>query len=174
MSSIGLLSASALAIAVAPGVLPADAFKALMPLATLRPYDKNVDCKFIVLAKPLDVHNAKEGGTVYTFLIADDSASMLATFWDEQGGALKAGDIILLRGGLVTLYKGHLRLACKRMGSLVKIDRFKMHFTETPNVSDILWIPDPAHPDKLIPSGEEFRANLNSQEKTKSARLDGL
>lgn len=167
MSSVGLLSASALAMAAAPSVLPADAFKSLMPLASLRPYDKNVDCKFIVLAQPLDIHAAKEGGTVYTFLVADESASMLATFWDEQGSALKPGNVILLRGGLVTLYKGHLRLACKRMGSLVKVDHFKMLFAETPNVSDILWTPDPAHPEKLIPSGDS-----PGPDKIKAPRLD--
>ena len=118
----GLLAPSALALAAAPAVLPPEAFKNITPLASLRPYDKNVDCRFIIVSPPVDVKSPKEGGTVYTILVADDSGSMLATFWDEQGAAMKPGDVILMRSGLVTLFKGHLRLACKQ-GSLNRIDR---------------------------------------------------
>lgn len=117
-----LLAPSALAMAAAPGVLPPEAFKSLTPLANLRPYDKNVDCRFIVVAPALEIKSTKEGGTVYTIMIADESGSMLATFWDEQGAAMKPGDVILMRAGLVTLFKGHLRLACKH-GTLIRIDR---------------------------------------------------
>lgn len=88
---------------------------------------------------------------VYTFLVADESATMLGTFWDAQGAALKYGDVILMRGGMVTLFHGHLRLACK-VGTLHRIDRFNLAFCETPNVSDILWIPSPDNPQELIPA----------------------
>lgn len=118
----GLLAPSALALAAAPAVLPPEAFKNIIPLASLRPYDKNVDCRFIIVCPPLDIKQPKEGGTVYTILVADESGSMLATLWDEQGAAMKPGDVILMRSGLVTLFKGHLRLACKQ-GSLHRIDR---------------------------------------------------
>ena len=118
----GLLAPSALALAAAPGVLPPEAFKNLSPLATLRPYDKNVDGRFITVGPPTEIKSTKEGGMVYTIPIADESGLMLATFWDEQGSAMKPGDVILMRNGLVTLFKGHLRLACKH-GSLHRIDR---------------------------------------------------
>lgn len=117
----GLLAPSALALAAAPGTLPPESFKNLIQLSSLRPYDKNVDCRFIIVSQ-VEIKSTKEGGTVYELLVADESGSMLATFWDDQGLAMKPGDVILMRAGLVTLFKGHLRLACKQ-GSLVKIDR---------------------------------------------------
>lgn len=118
----GLLAPSALVLAAAPAILPSDAFKNLTPISSLRPYDKNVDCRFIVTGPPVEIKSTKEGGTVYTILVADESGSMLATFWDEQGSAMRPGDVILMRSGLVTLFKGNLRLACKQ-GSLHRIDR---------------------------------------------------
>lgn len=120
----GLLAPSALALAAAPGILPPEAFKNLTPLSSLRPYDKNVDCRFIITGPPVEIKSSKDGGTVYTILVADESGSMLATFWDEQGAAMRPGDVILMRSGLVTLFKGYLRLACKQ-GSLHRIDRYK-------------------------------------------------
>jgi hypothetical protein len=154
-------------MAAAPGVLAPDAFKALMPFAGLRPYDKNVDCRFIVLAPPTDVHVAKEGGTVYTFLVADESAAMLATFWDEQGAALRAGDVVLMRGGLVTLFRGHMRLACKRQGSLLRIDRVRLLFRETPNVSETLWVPHPERPHELMPAEAPVPGPLSKHARTR-------
>lgn len=118
----GLLAPSAVAFAAAPGSLPPEAFKSLSTLSVLRPYDKNVDCRFIILGPPFDVKGTKEGGTVYNFHVADESGSMFATFWDDQGAAMKSGDVILMRNGLVTIFKGQLRLACK-LGTLHKIDR---------------------------------------------------
>lgn len=117
----GLLPPSALALAAAPSQLPPEAFKFLQPLVHLKPYDKNIDCRFIVLGEPLEVKPTKEG-VVYTLLVADETASMLATFWDEQGRAMRPGDVILMRGGMLTLFKGHLRLACK-LGQLYRLDR---------------------------------------------------
>ena len=171
----GLLAPSALALAAAPAIIPPDAYKNLTPLASLRPYDKNVDCRFIVTGPPEEIRSTKEGGTVYTILVADESGAMLATFWDEQGAAMRPGDVILMRAGLVTLFKGHLRLACKQ-GTLHRIDRyliythilskhpysysfhsillcrFKMAFKETPNVSDLFWTPSHSNPNELVPS----------------------
>ena len=106
----------------APGIIPPEVFKNLTPLVSLRPYDKNVDCRFIVIGPPVEVKPAKEGGTVYTIPIADESGSMLGTFWDDYGASMRPGDVILMRSGLVTLYKGNLRLACKQ-GTLHRIDR---------------------------------------------------
>lgn len=117
----GLLAPSALALAASPGALTLDSFKNLVQISSLRPYDKNVDCRFVVVSQ-VEAKSTKEGGTVYEILVADESGSMLATFWDDQGAAMKPGDVILMRAGLVTIFKGHLRLACKH-GSLIKIDR---------------------------------------------------
>ncbi len=68
-----------------------------------------------------EVKQTKDG-TMYTFLIADESASILAIFRDEYGAAMVPGDIIHMCSGFVTLFKGHLRIACK-LGTLKKIGR---------------------------------------------------
>ncbi len=55
-----------------------------------------------------------------------------------------------MTSGLVTMYKGHMRLACK-LGSLKKIGFFRMLFKETPNVSDLKWSSSSDNPQILIP-----------------------
>ena len=50
-SGIGLLPPSAIALAAAAGSLSPEAEKNLVHLDTLKPYDKNVDCKFIILSQ---------------------------------------------------------------------------------------------------------------------------
>lgn len=42
---------------------------------------------------------AKEGGMVYTFQVADETASVMATLWNEVGQSTQVGDIILMVGG---------------------------------------------------------------------------
>lgn len=168
----GLLAPSTLALAASPAVLSPEAFKNLTSFSSLRPYDKNVDCRFIVTGPPLEIKHTKEGGTVYTVPVADETGSILATFWDEIGAAMKSGDVILMRSGLVTLFKGNLRLACKQ-GHLHRIDRynrrysdalitlflfrFKMIFKESPNYSEVFWAPNPSNPKELIPIPTQLR-----------------
>ena len=107
----GLLAPSALALAAAPAILPPEAFKNLTPLSSLRPYDKNVDCRFIITGPPLEIKSTKEGGLVYTIPVADESGSMLATFWDDQGAAMRPGEVFLMLAGLVTRATRKLRSA---------------------------------------------------------------
>lgn len=53
-----------------------------------------------------DPKSTKEGGFIYSFRVADESGMVIANFWNEVGGAIKAGDILLMTGG----YHLHLNL----------------------------------------------------------------
>lgn len=73
----------------------------LTRIADLQPYAKALTCRFIVLRRVDDPKIVKEGGAVFTYLVADDSASVVANFWNEVGESIKPGDIMLLTSGYV-------------------------------------------------------------------------
>ena len=80
-------------------VLPPIGDLRLARLADLQPYAKAITCRFIVLRQTDEPKVVKEGGAVFTFLVADDSGSMIANFWNEVGESIRPGDIILLTSG---------------------------------------------------------------------------
>lgn len=98
-----------------PPVLPPIGELKMTHIADLRPFLKNINCKFMVLKKGSgggisaelmrgsclveDGKPAKEGGLVYTFRVADESGSVIATLWNNVGAAVAVGDIILMAGG---------------------------------------------------------------------------
>lgn len=97
---------------------------------------------------------------MYSFITADQSGSIILSLWDEIGGAVKSADILQILGGFVMLYKGYIRLACK-VGSVTRMGRycaaalfvgsFCMLFKEEPNMSLVIWTPDPADEKVLLP-----------------------
>ena len=80
-------------------VLPPIGDVRLTHLTDLRPYAKALSCRFIVLRQTDEPKMVKEGGAVFTFLVADASGSVIANFWNEVGDSVKPGDIILLTSG---------------------------------------------------------------------------
>ena len=67
-------------------------------IADLRPYMKTLNVAFIVLEK-LSSGVTREGNTITQFWIADPSASITISLWDDLGHIVKPGDILELRGG---------------------------------------------------------------------------
>ena len=104
-------------------------------LVELRPFIKSINVSVVVIKKgnPLIIilqlllllHTSlveekftKDGHVVHSFLVADQSASILLNLWDEIGAAVLNGDILQILGGFVTLYKGFIRLGC-RVGKVI-------------------------------------------------------
>ncbi|KAJ8975319.1 hypothetical protein NQ317_000498 [Molorchus minor] len=78
----------------------------------------------------------KENREVRTFKVADQSACINATVWDEAGQLLVPGDIVRLTKGYVSVWRNCLTLYISKAGDLQKIGEFCMVFNEQHNMSE--------------------------------------
>lgn len=96
---------------------------------------KNINTVFIVLevGPPTLTKEARE---VRTLKVADATASVNLSVWDEPGALLQPGDIVRLQRGYASLWRGVLTLYSGKSGDLQKIDEFCMLFNEQVNMSE--------------------------------------
>jgi hypothetical protein len=80
-------------------------------------------------------------------LVADKTATAHFQLWGDECDSFGSGDIIYLSNGIFSYHRGNLVL---RAGKLEKIGEFTMSYVETPNMSEIHWIPDPANFNKYM------------------------
>lgn len=119
-----------------------DTHTAYTKIVDMRPFMKSINCVFIVLEKG-SVTRTKDEHTIYQTLVADYTASINISLWDNIGELLQPGDIVRLKGGYCTLYKNSLMLYTGKKGSTDRIGEFTLVFSETPNMSTIQWVTDP-------------------------------
>lgn len=101
----------------------------------MRPGLKNINAVFIVLEVGHPTLT-KENREVRTFKVADQSACINASVWDEAGQLLVPGDIVRLTKGYVSLWRNCLTLYTSKGGDLQKIGEFCMVFNEQLNMSE--------------------------------------
>ncbi|XP_023027290.1 SOSS complex subunit B homolog [Leptinotarsa decemlineata] len=101
----------------------------------MRPGLKNVNAVFIVLEVGHPTVT-KENREVRTFKVADQSACINASIWDEAGLLLIPGDIVRLTKGYVSLWRNCLTLYTSKGGDIQKIGEFCMVFNEQLNMSE--------------------------------------
>ncbi|CAK1543703.1 unnamed protein product [Leptosia nina] len=105
----------------------------------LKPGLKNINAVFIVLevGPPTLTKEARE---VRTLRVADASASVNLSVWDEPGALLQPGDIVRLTRGYASLWRQALTLYSGKSGDIQKVGEFCMLFNEQVNMSE----PQPA------------------------------
>nr|XP_022914016.1 SOSS complex subunit B homolog [Onthophagus taurus] len=101
----------------------------------MRPGLKNINVVFIVLEVGHPTLT-KENREVRTFKVADQSACINASVWDEAGQLLVPGDIVRLTKGYVSMWRSCLTLYTSKGGDLQKIGEFCMVFNEQLNMSE--------------------------------------
>lgn len=105
----------------------------------IRPGLKNINVVFIVLEVGHPTVT-KENREVRTFKVADSSASINVSIWDEPGQLLVPGDIVRLTKGYASIWRNCLTLYSGKNGDIQKIGEFCMIFNEQLNMSE----PNPA------------------------------
>lgn len=109
--------------------------------------ENNINTQFIVLAKM----QAKEGQSKTCLaLVADETAAVHFQFWEDECNAFEVGDIVSLRNGIFSNIKNNMVLRAGKRGKIEKIGEFTMVFVETPNMSEIRWVPHPTNPRKYV------------------------
>lgn len=115
----------------------------------------NIDTRFIILDKarsPASV--AAASGRSCIALAADETAAVHIQLWGDECEAFEAGDIVKLTNGIFSYVRNNgLILRAGKRGKMEKMGEFTVAFVETPNVSEILWIPDPENPKRYIKNG---------------------
>lgn len=107
----------------------------------MRPGLKNINTVFIVLEIGHPTLT-KENREVRTFKVADQSACINASVWDEAGQLLAPGDIVKLTKGYASIWRNCLTLYTSKLGDIQKIGEFCMVFNEQLNMSE---------PNQLLP-----------------------
>ncbi|KAL0811625.1 hypothetical protein ABMA28_009078 [Loxostege sticticalis] len=108
----------------------------------LKPGMKNINAVFIVLevGPPTLTKEARE---VRTLRVADASASVNLSVWDEPGALLQPGDIVRLTRGYASLWRAALTLYSGKSGDIQKVGEFCMLFNEQVNMSEPQPTPAP-------------------------------
>ncbi|XP_048001055.1 SOSS complex subunit B homolog [Leguminivora glycinivorella] len=108
----------------------------------LKPGMKNINAVFIVLevGGPTLTKEARE---VRTLRVADASAAVNLSVWDEPGALLMPGDIVRLTRGYAALWRGALTLYAGKSGDIQKVGEFCMLFNEQVNMSEPQPTPPP-------------------------------
>ncbi|RZB40655.1 hypothetical protein BDFB_002799 [Asbolus verrucosus] len=101
----------------------------------MRPGLKNITVVFIVLEVGHPTVT-KENREVRTFKVADQTACINASVWDEAGQLLVPGDIVRLTKGYLSIWRNCLTLYTSKGGDLQKIGEFCMVFNEQLNMSE--------------------------------------
>ncbi|CAI9107952.1 OLC1v1007448C1 [Oldenlandia corymbosa var. corymbosa] len=100
----------------------------------------NVNTRFIILEKG-NVTMEGQNKTCLA-LVADETAAVHFQMWGDECDAFEAGDILSLRNGIFSYNnRNNLVLRAGRRGKVEKVGEFTMAFVETPNMSEIRWVP---------------------------------
>ncbi|KAF5283537.1 hypothetical protein FQA39_LY17317 [Lamprigera yunnana] len=114
---------------------------------------KNINVVFIVLEVGHPTLT-KENREVRTFKVADQTACINASVWDEAGQLLGPGDIVRLTKGYVSNWRNCLTLYTSKGGDLQKVGEFCMVFNEQLNMSEpnqILGMSSTSGPPNNVP-----------------------
>ncbi|XP_014296236.1 SOSS complex subunit B homolog [Microplitis demolitor] len=114
----------------------------------IRPGQKNINVVFIVLEVGHPTIT-KENREVRTFKVADSTACMNVSIWDEPGQLLVPGDIVRLTKGYASVWRQCLTLYSGKNGDIQKIGEFCMVINEQLNMSE----PNPALAQQLVNQG---------------------
>ncbi|KFB50842.1 AGAP005201-PA-like protein [Anopheles sinensis] len=107
----------------------------LMAIKDIYPGLKNINVIFIILEiGPVTL--TKENREVRTFKVADQSAAINVSIWDEPGKQLAPGDIVRLTKGYASIWRQCLTLYSGKNGEIVRLGDFCYTFNEMVNMSE--------------------------------------
>jgi len=78
-------------------------------------------------------------------LVGDETGSVVLTLWDDQISRFKADDVVEIKGGYTTLFRGSLRLNIGRTGRIEKVDKEIGEVNTRNNLSERTYIQIPWH-----------------------------
>lgn len=96
-----------------------------MKVESLKPSFRNVNLVVRIVnigsSRSLFSRRSRRQHTLADAFVGDETGSVVMTLWDDQIGKFKAGDVVEIKDGYTSLYKGSLRLNVGRTGSIEKV-----------------------------------------------------
>lgn len=93
----------------------------------LKPRLRNVNAtaKIVNIGEPRSVTSRRDGSVhrVGEALVGDETGCILLTLWNDQISAFNNGDVIKIKNGYTSLFRGFLRLNIGRRGAAEKVDK---------------------------------------------------
>ncbi len=85
----------------------------------------NVTVKIVDIGVPRSVTSRRDSSVhrVAEALVGDETGCVLLTLWDDQTSAFNNGDVIEVKNGYTSLFRGFLRLNVGRLGVAGKVER---------------------------------------------------
>ncbi|XP_058054737.1 SOSS complex subunit B homolog [Anopheles bellator] len=124
----------------------------LMAIKDIYPGLKNINVIFIILdIGPVTL--TKENREVRTFKVADQSAAINVSIWDEPGKQLSPGDIVRLTKGYSAIWRQCLTLYSGKNGEIVRLGDFCYNFNEMVNMSEPNPNLSPSIPPPILNNG---------------------
>ena len=109
----------------------------------------NINTKFILLEKGKTTTTEGQTKTCLA-LVADETAAVHFQLWGDECEAFEVGDIIELSNGIFSYNRNSMVLRAGKRGNVEKVGEFTMAFVETPNMSEIRWVPHSNNSKKYI------------------------
>jgi ssDNA-binding replication factor A large subunit len=108
-------------------------------IINLKPLEKNIELKVVVLEKQGATQQTRNQTKITRFLVADHTASIFISIYDDLGDILLPGDVLYINGAYTSMFQNEMILYESKQGKIHKIDEFFFLFNEKPNVSQGDW-----------------------------------
>jgi replication factor A1 len=97
----------------------------------------NVTVKVVSKGQVREIASRRDDSThkVSDTLVGDETGTILMTLWDEKIDEISDGDVLGIKNGYVTLFKGNMRLNIGRYGSFEKVEK-ELTVNQENNMSD--------------------------------------
>ncbi len=98
----------------------------------------NLTVKIVTIGAPRSVTSRRDFSVhrVAEALVGDETGCAVLNLWDDKIGAFADGDVIEVRNGYTSLFRGFLRLNIGRQGSAEKVDKDIGEVKTENNLSD--------------------------------------
>jgi len=98
----------------------------------------NLTVKVVSKSEPRETISRSDGSThrVVDALVGDETGSVYMTLWDDNIDKVKEGDVIDIKNGYVSLFKGSMRLNIGRFGSFETSQGIIAEVNEKNNLSE--------------------------------------
>jgi replication factor A1 len=98
----------------------------------------NVTVKVVDVGVSRSVASRRDGSVhrVAEALVGDETGCVLLTLWDDQTSAFNNGDVIEVKNGYTSLFRGFLRLNIGRRGAAEKVERETEEVNTENNLSE--------------------------------------
>lgn len=85
----------------------------------------NLIVRVVNLGEPREVHSKRNGSEhkVAEAMVGDETGSILLTLWGDQIGHFAPEDVVEIKNGYTSLFRGSLRLNIGRYGTAEKVDK---------------------------------------------------